>query len=188
MAFSTEGIPNPWYYEMDRPGFNYRLTDIQAALGMSQLNRLQDSLRRRIEIADCYQSLIKQEFTDNQVIPLSVRSKVTHAYHLFVVRIDFDRLGVSRAVVMNRLRANGIGTQVHYIPVHLQPYYRRINPTDPRELPGMETYYDITMTLPMYPEMTNDDVQRIVKELARALDGQTTADTVDNKVKQDHTV
>jgi UDP-4-amino-4,6-dideoxy-N-acetyl-beta-L-altrosamine transaminase len=169
LAHDEDGVPNPWYYEMHQLGYNYRLTDIQAALGLSQLRRLQESLRRRREIAQQYRRLIVDVFRDGEVVPLEVTPQANHAYHLFVVKIDFGRLGLSRAVVMNRLRAEGIGTQVHYIPVHLQPYYHRMNMTDPRSLPGVEEYYARALTLPMYPDLTDDDVERVVEELAAAL-------------------
>jgi dTDP-4-amino-4,6-dideoxygalactose transaminase len=188
MAFSENGVPNPWYYEMSHPGLNYRLTDIQAALGLSQLKRLPESLQRRREIADLYRQLIARIFTDNEVTPLKLRPRVTHAYHLFVVRIDFDRLGVSRAVVMNRLRAQGVGTQVHYIPVHLQPYYRLVSPTDPWNFQGAEDYYATALSLPMYPELTDSDVERVVTELAQAVAAQPSSATVSEKIKQDHPV
>jgi UDP-4-amino-4,6-dideoxy-N-acetyl-beta-L-altrosamine transaminase len=169
MAFAADGIPNPWYYEMDDIGFNYRLTEMQAALGISQLDRLSRSLQRRQEIADQYRKLIADTFAPGDIRPLAVRSQVGHAYHLFVVQIAFDRLGVSRAVVMNRLRAEGIGTQVHYIPVHLQPYYRRVSPTDPWSLPGTEEYYTKALSLPMFPELSDEDIARVVGELAVAV-------------------
>lgn len=169
LACDDDGVPNPWYYEMQDPGYNYRLTDIQAALGLSQLSRLQQSLARRRDIAKIYRRLIAEVFPDGGVTPLATTPQTAHAYHLFVVKIDFARFELSRAVVMNRLRANGVGTQVHYIPVHLQPYYRRVSPTDPWNLPGMEEYYAKALTLPMYPELTDGDIERVVTELASAL-------------------
>lgn len=169
LAHGDDGVANPWYYEMHDLGYNYRLTDIQAALGLSQLKRLHQSLTRRREIAERYRRLIADHFKNGEVMPLQVVPQTTHAYHLFVVKVDFDRFGLSRAVVMNRLRADGIGTQVHYIPVHLQPYYRRVSPTDRSSLPGVEEYYARALTLPLYPEMTDSDVERVVEKLASAL-------------------
>ena len=154
---------------MHHLGYNYRLTDIQAALGLSQLRRIQKSVARRREIAEHYRRLIADVFVNGQVVPLEIVPDTNHAYHLFVVKIDFGQFGLSRAVVMNRLRAKGIGTQVHYIPVHLQPYYRRVSPIDPWSLPGVEEYYARALTLPMYPELTDNDVERVVDELATAL-------------------
>ena len=170
LARDADGVPHPWYYEMHSLGYNYRLTDIQAALGLSQLHRLQESLIRRREIAALYRRLFADVFPEGEVIPLGSSSQTNHAYHLFVVKIDFAQCGLSRAVVMNRLRARGVGTQVHYIPVHLQPYYRHVSPTDPWNLPGVEEYYAKALTLPMYPELTDGDVERVVEELASALD------------------
>ncbi len=169
LARDPDGVANPWYYEMHDLGYNYRLTDIQAALGRSQLRRLEQSLTRRREIAGIYRRLIAEMFGDDRVTPLATTPNTSHAYHLFVVKIEFERFALSRAVVMNRLRANGIGTQVHYIPVHHQPYYRRVSPTDPKSLPGADEYYAKALTLPMYPEMTDSDVERVVGELAAAL-------------------
>jgi UDP-4-amino-4,6-dideoxy-N-acetyl-beta-L-altrosamine transaminase len=169
LAHDAEGVVNPWYYEMHDLGYNYRLTDIQAALGLSQLRRLQQSLTRRREIAELYRRLIPDVFKKGEVTPLQTVPQTTHAYHLFVVKIDFDQFGLSRAVVMNRLRAEGIGTQVHYIPVHLQPYYRRVSPANQWNLPGVEEYYARALTLPMYPELTDLDVERVVEQLASAL-------------------
>lgn len=173
MALSPEGQRNPWYYEMDEPGYNYRLTDIQAALGLQQLKQLSWSLERRREIAAQYRSLIKEMFPDGAVTPLTIGPGVSHAYHLFIVRIDFDRLGVSRATVMNRLRSRGIGAQVHYIPVHLQPYYRRLCGTAPGSFPQAERYYQQALSLPMYPGLTVSDVTRVMEELAGALERKT---------------
>lgn len=169
MAVSADGIPNPWYYEMQELGLNYRLTDIQAALGLSQMKRLPWSLERRRETALGYTKLIEQKFSDNEVSPLMLAANRFHAYHLFVVLIDFERIRISRAVVMNRLRAKGIGTQVHYIPVHLQPYYRHLGNTGYGHLPQAESYYAKALSLPMYPNLTSQDIERVVDELARAL-------------------
>ena len=171
LAYDSDGIPNPWYYEMQELGFNSRLTDIQAALGSSQLKKLQSSLERRHELADNYRHLLAKTFTDGEVVPLEVRPDVDHAYHLFVVQIDFERLGVSRAAVMNRLRKQGIGTQVHYIPLHLQPYYRRHCGTGPGDFPQAEKYYARALSLPMYPELAPSDIMRVIRELQDALVG-----------------
>ncbi|MCP4568415.1 MAG: UDP-4-amino-4,6-dideoxy-N-acetyl-beta-L-altrosamine transaminase [FCB group bacterium] len=169
MASAGDGRANPWYHEMSEPGFNYRLTDIQAALGRSQLKRLPESLARRREIAETYHHLLDEKFAAGEIRPLELLPNVNHAWHLFVVRIDFERLGISRAVVMNQLRAQGIGTQVHYIPVHLQPYYQKLGSPVPGALPGVEKYYAGALSLPMYPELTEADCRRIVEELERIL-------------------
>jgi UDP-4-amino-4,6-dideoxy-N-acetyl-beta-L-altrosamine transaminase len=168
-AYSPEGSVNPWYYEMHEPGFNYRLTDIQAALGISQLKRLLWSLEHRNHLATRYNELLSDTFDRDDVHSLTLLPKRKHAYHLFVIQIDFERFGVSRAAVMNHLKQAGIGTQVHYIPVHLQPYYRRRYGTAPGDFPQAEQYYAKALSLPMYPDLTEDDITRVVKELKKAL-------------------
>jgi UDP-4-amino-4,6-dideoxy-N-acetyl-beta-L-altrosamine transaminase len=169
MSVSTQGEVNPWYYEMQEIGYNYRLTDIQAALGLSQLKRLDWSVKKRNEIAAMYRALISERFAADMVRPLAVRKHVRHAYHLFVVQIDFDHFGVSRGTVMRRLREAGIGTQVHYIPVHLQPYHRRHCGTAPGDFAQAESYYARALSLPMYPDLTENDLVRVTDELNTAL-------------------
>jgi len=169
LAVSADGVTNPWYYEMQELGHNYRLTDLQAALGRSQLTRLPQIIERRREIAAAYAGLLQRQFPDGDIRPLATGRQVSHAYHLYVVRIPFERLGISRAAVMNRLRARGVGTQVHYIPVHLHPYYRRLCGTKPGDFPGAEAYYAETLTLPLFPELTGVDIERVMAELASVL-------------------
>jgi UDP-4-amino-4,6-dideoxy-N-acetyl-beta-L-altrosamine transaminase len=169
MAFDEKGDLNPWYYEMQCLGYNYRVTDIQAALGISQLERLEESLNLRNQLADYYRRQLESRFPDRSVRPLTLRPGVRHAYHLFVVRIDFRAYGVSRSTVMGRLREAGIGTQVHYIPVHLQPYYRRVSRAGPGDCPVAESYYEQALTLPLYPQLKQSDVDRVLDELSSAL-------------------
>ncbi len=169
LALAPDGQVNPWYYEMTEVGFNYRLTDIQAALGLSQIGRLSESLKRRNEIASWYHELIPKNFPPRRVRPLKTSEQVNHAYHLFVVLIDFESYGLPRATVMNRLREAGIGTQVHYIPVSLQPYYRQTSGTGPGQFPGAEKYYAQALSIPMYPQLTRSDCERVVAELRQAL-------------------
>jgi UDP-4-amino-4,6-dideoxy-N-acetyl-beta-L-altrosamine transaminase len=168
-ALSPEGEVNPWYYEMQRPGYNYRLSDIHAALGISQLSRLSESLCCRNEIAQYYRNQLKQRFPDGRVRTLECRENVHHAYHLFVLQVDFSSFGVSRARVMNQLRESGIGTQVHYIPVHLQPYYRSDCGTGPGDFPNAEAYYEQALSIPMYPELTERDCDRVLDRLQTIL-------------------
>jgi len=169
LAFDENGDLNPWYYEMPRFGYNYRVTDIQAALGISQLERLEESVNKRNHLAECYRRQLEARFPDRSVRPLTLRSGVRHAYHLFVVRIDFEKRRISRSQVMRRLRDAGIGTQVHYIPLHLQPYYRQASGTGPGDYPAAEGYYEQALTLPMYPQLEEGDVDRVLDELAAAL-------------------
>jgi UDP-4-amino-4,6-dideoxy-N-acetyl-beta-L-altrosamine transaminase len=169
MAVSSRGELNPWYYEMTDLGFNYRMTDIHAALGVSQMNRLAWSVEQRNRIAGKYAQVLSAAFDDRHVRPLDVRDHVSHAYHLYVVRIDFGAFKTTRASVMNRLREQGIGTQVHYIPAHLQPYYRDRYGHRPGDFPGCEAYYAQALSLPMYPDLTDGDVELVVAGLETAL-------------------
>lgn len=165
MSISASGEHNPWYYEMQQMGYNYRLTDLQATLGVSQLQRLDWSITRRNEIAKCYQRLIAERFDESSVCPLEQRSGISNAYHLFVIRIDFEHYKIERATVMNRLRAAGIGTQVHYIPIYLQPYYRRLYNGQPGDLPQTDKYYAQALSLPMYPDLNESDCERVIDQL-----------------------
>lgn len=148
-----------WFYEMVDLGFNCRLTDIQCALGISQLKKLPKFLDRRREIAGRYNSAFA-EFPE--IVPLAVREEVLHAYHLYVVRIDFEALGINRTELFGTLREEGIGVNVHYIPVHLHPYYRQRLNTGPGLCPVAEAAYEQILSLPIFPGMTDDDIDRVI--------------------------
>ncbi len=157
------GERGPWSYEMQALGYNYRLSDIHAALGLSQLGRLDHFLARRREIAAAYDRAFAR--AGSRLRPAQqVGPDALHAFHLYPIRVDFSRLGRSRAETMARLRARGVGTQVHYIPVHLMPYYRARAPEaiGPGRFPHAEAAYLELLSLPMYPAMTDDDVARVI--------------------------
>ncbi|HNW35613.1 MAG TPA: UDP-4-amino-4,6-dideoxy-N-acetyl-beta-L-altrosamine transaminase [Candidatus Ozemobacteraceae bacterium] len=163
-AFDADGQVNPWYYEMQSLGFNYRLTDIQAALGSSQLKRLHAGIQRRTKIVEVYRSGLSGL---NGIRQPPVRAGVGHAYHLAVIRIDFTGLGTSRARVMRNLRERNIGTQVHYVPVPMMPYYAGIVPMG--NLPQTIAYYRETLSLPCYPDLQDDDIERVVTAVREVL-------------------
>lgn len=169
MAFAPDGSINPWYHEMHVLSPNYRINDIQAALGITQLIKLDDSLKKRNKIAILYNELITNAFEPDEVKPLINRTNVFNAYHLYVLQINFRKMKITRAEVINRLRAKNIGTQVHYIPVHLQPYYRHHSGTKPGDCPNAEKYYDHALSIPMYPQLTDADCERVINELRSLL-------------------
>ena len=165
LAFDRHGAANPWYYEMPEPGFNYRASDIHCALGLSQLKKLDSFVARRRALAALYDSAL--EPLGPLVRPVARAATGTPAWHLYTVLIDFESLRVTRAELMARLKDDGIGTQVHYLPVHLQPYYaRRYGACD---LPGARRYYERVLSLPLFPAMSDSDVERVAGALSRAL-------------------
>jgi len=169
MAYALSGEVNPWYHEMQELGPNYRMNDIQAALGVSQLGKLDFSLKRRNEIALYYSEKIKHLFDPDEIRPLRQKDGVYNAYHLYVLQINFAKFGITRGELMNRLREKNIGTQVHYIPVHLQPYYRNISKTKPGDFPNAERYYQRALSIPMYPQLSNGDCDRVLDEIKKIL-------------------
>lgn len=167
LALAADGTPNPWYYEMPDTGLNYRLTDMQAALGRSQLAKLDRFIAARQTFVDAY---------DQDLAPLAPLLRpagrmpgVDAAWHLYAVLIDFQALGMDRAALMAGLRRDGIGTQVHYIPVHLQPYYRDLYGA--LDLPGAMGWYQRCLSLPLYPGLSMVDHERVVEALFRYLKG-----------------
>ena len=148
-----------WFYEMVDLGYNYRLTDFQCALGLSQLGKLSEWITRRQEIARQYDLAL----TDiSAITPLEQRDNVCHAYHLYVVQLDLDQLRVDRSTIFRALRAEGIGVNVHYIPVHLHPFYRQQLGTSPGDYPVAEAAYERLITLPIFPAMSDQDVGDVI--------------------------
>ena len=151
----------PWYYEMQEIGWHYRMPDILCALGISQLKKLAGFHARRREIVALYDRLLAPP---SPLVRPVARSPRPHGWHLYAVLIDFKALGLDRATVVQRLRDQGVGAQVHYIPVHRQPYYRRRY--GELNLPGADAYYARELSLPLYPDMSDNDVDRVVEALA----------------------
>jgi UDP-4-amino-4,6-dideoxy-N-acetyl-beta-L-altrosamine transaminase len=160
-----EGVANPWWYEQVELGWNYRLPDVNCALGLSQLNKLVRFSARRRALVARYRQVLAPLAPVVQTIDAPRGSDPV--LHLMQVRIDFEAAGRSRREVMARLRAKGIGTQVHYIPVHRQPYWRaRYGLVD---LPGADAFYAKTLSLPLFPSMRDDDPDRVAEALSEAL-------------------
>lgn len=164
-GLGPDGLPNPWYYEMPEPGLNYRASDIHCALGHSQLRKLSGFITKRAMLADCYDRLLASLVTFARPVPRvpSVRS----GWHLYVVHIDFEAAGVPRGEFMRRLAVQGVGTQVHYLPVHRQPFWRKQIPG--LVLPGADSYYKTCLSLPLFPAMTEDDVVMVVEAIAACM-------------------
>jgi perosamine synthetase len=149
-----------WYYEIQSVGLNYRITDIQCALGLSQLGRLEAFIRRRTELAEIY----SLAFAGNELLatPQHGGGDKTSAWHIYPIRLNLDGLSWSRAEVFAALRDKGLGVQVHYIPLHRQPYYRNRYGLSPADFPHAEAYYRSAISLPLFPAMTDRDAEDVV--------------------------
>lgn len=155
-----EAFLNPWYYEQADLGYNYRISDIQCSLGISQMKRLDEFLRRRRKIVERY----NKAFMGMKHVQIPYESEdCDNNFHLYVLLFDFDSMNISRARFMTLLKENGIQTQVHYIPVHTQPYYREKFNTDWGDYPNAERYYQKCLSIPLYPAMTDQDVEKVIR-------------------------
>jgi perosamine synthetase len=160
-----------WFYEMVDLGYNYRITDIQCALGLSQLRKLAAWVKRRQEIAQRYNSAFAEI---PAVQPLGVRAEVSHAYHLYVIRLDLTKLQATRGHIFAALRAEGIGVNIHYIPVHLHPFYRERFSTKPGMCPVAEAAYERVISLPIFPQMTDADLDDVIEAMHKVISAFTT--------------
>jgi perosamine synthetase len=151
-----------WYYEVVDLGFNYRITDIQCALGLSQLKKLPDFLEKRQEIAKRYNQALSNK---RGIRPLKVAQNVSHAFHLYVIAVEFDVIGKNRQEVFKLLRDSGIGVNVHYLPVYLHPYYRKRFETAPGNCPTAELMYQKILSLPIYPNLKETQIDEVVEKL-----------------------
>ena len=163
----THEPDGPWYYEQIDLGFNYRMTDLHAALGCSQMTRLDDYVARRHELANHYHEAL----SDLPVITPWQSSEGYSAYHLYVIRLDSDKIAPSHLQVFNSLREQGIGVNMHYIPVHTQPYYQDLGFMI-GDFPEAESYYAEAISLPLYPTLTHEKQQEVISALKLALQGE----------------
>jgi len=172
LLFRTHGITKSpelleenhggWYYEMQELGYNYRLTDIQAALGISQLKQAKNNLERRNEIARKY----NEAFKNTTIVTPYVFDTVYHAYHLYIIQIE------NRKGLYDYLRENNIYAQVHYIPVHLQPYYKKLG-WKKGDFPIAENYYEHALSLPMFPSLTDKEQDYVIEKVLEFLSKQS---------------
>lgn len=165
-AFDQSGELNPWYYEMQNLGFNYRITDFQCALAMSQLKKLDIFLKRRREIAQSYDKIFKNS---KFIKPCQQEFRDRSSFHLYVVEIKFTELGIDRANFMNKLRDKNIGTQVHYIPPTMQPFYAKNLKCDIKRTPSAYNYYKCCLSIPMFFGLTDEQVEFVAHTMERLL-------------------
>jgi perosamine synthetase len=155
--YTAEGT---WYYEVIAPGFKYNLTDIAAAMGLAQLHKANRMHERRVQIAGRYTAALRglPELEPPPEAPAGGR----HAWHLYMLRLNLDRLSINRARFIEELKRQNIGTSVHFIPLHLHPYYRKTYGYEPEDLPVAYREYQREISLPVYSKMTDDDVQDVI--------------------------
>ena len=156
----------PWYYEMQFLGFNYRITDFQCALGISQIKKLDRFVKRRKEIAEYYNKAFDNN--ENFILP-TVNKNSGHAYHLYPLQIKFENLKFGKKELFEKLSSSGIKCQVHYIPVHLQPYYKNNFGFKPGDFPISEKFYERQISIPMYPSLDETDLNYISSKIIDTL-------------------
>lgn len=164
-ALLTEN-EGPWYYEQQFLGYNYRMTDMQAALGVSQLGKLDRFLKRRREIADQYSKAFDK--LDGLVTPYQMQ-EADSAWHLYIIQLELDKLKVGRKEIFNMLTERKIGVNVHYIPVYYHPYYQKLGYTKGL-CPNAEKLYESIITLPLFPRMEEEDVIYVIKSVKEIVD------------------
>lgn len=164
LAFDNQNQPNRWYYEMDVLGFNYRMTDLQAALGRSQLKKINLFTKKRNQIAKIYNKNFKN--IKNLKTPL-VSKNILHAYHLYTILIDFKKISISKNKFMKLLLDFGIGSQVLYIPVFLQPYYKRKYNYKPSKFPISMKYYEQALSIPIFYNLKKTEQEFVIKKIKK---------------------
>ena len=155
----------PWEYEMRDLGYNYRITDIQCALGLSQLNKLPEFIKRRFDIAKKYDNSFK-----NTIVKPLYTFDGKSSYHLYVVKVDFNNLNITKVDLFNQFREKKIGIQLHYIPINQQPYYKGLG-YGGEITPNMDKYYEECFSLPMYPLLSDEEQDYVIRTLFEILNG-----------------
>ena len=153
--FTAEGS---WYYEIIAPGYKYNLTDIASAIGIHQLRKADQFHRRRTAIAQRYSDLLAD--ADEIITPVAQPDRI-HSWHLYVIRLKLGRLHIDRAQFIKELQQRGIGTSVHWLPLHMHPYYRETYGYAHQDFPVAAALYPEIITLPLYPDMTEEDVRYV---------------------------
>jgi perosamine synthetase len=167
-AWNRYGVGGKWFYTVEQAGYKYNLTDIAAAMGLAQLSRLDEMAASRRRIAGQYDRL----FSDSELIDVPPRRQEDgHAWHLYAVALRLDHLTVGRGEIIEALAEAGIGASVHFIPLHLHPYYQRQFGYKPGDFPIAEMLYERTISLPIWPDMTDEQVQRVAETLLELTHG-----------------
>lgn len=168
-AWNRYSSNGSWYYEVESPGYKMNMFDLQAALGLHQLKRLDDMQKRREEIAGLYQTAFQQ--IPGLITPF-VHDDGRHAWHLYVLQIDEKKAGVTRSEMITALKDEyNIGTSVHFIPVHIHPYYQKQFGYKEADFPNAMNYYKRTLSLPLYPSMSDDDVHDVIEAVRDIVKG-----------------
>lgn len=162
--YTSEGS---WYYEIIAPGFKYNMTDIAAALGLVQLDKLEAMTCRRLEIAASYNMAFREH--PSLEIP-KCAPYTTHCYHLYIIRLNLDQLTIDRNTFINYLRDANIGVSVHWIPLHIHPYYREMYGYKPEDFPVASQQYERIISLPIYPTMSDTDVNDVISAVKQIAD------------------
>lgn len=166
LAYDKNGKKNRWYYEMSHLGYNYRITDIQASLGSSQLKKLETATKKRQQIAKMYIKYFKN--TPNLMIQ-PIPNNIYHAYHLFTILINFNKINMSKTELMEKLQSKNIGSQVLYIPVFLQPYYQKKYNFKKKEFPNSMNYYEKCLSIPIFYDLKLKEVKFVANEIKKII-------------------
>lgn len=155
---------NPWYYEMQQLGYNYRLSDLQCALGISQLNKINKFVKRRREIANIYNKAFSNDLRFK--VP-AIKKNYTHSYHLYPLQIKFNNLKITKQSLFKKMLKEKINLQVHYIPLHMQPYYMKNFNFKVGSFPSAEKFYKQEVSLPIYYSLENNEVKKVIKYIKK---------------------
>jgi len=165
-SIQHQSLNEPWYYEMHEVGYNYRITDFQCALGSSQLKKLNSFVEKRCLIAsrydDSFANIVNLKIPENN-------DSIDHSYHLYPLQIDFEKCSFTKVQFFEKMKESGINLQIHYIPIHMQPFYRKNYGFQKGDFPVSENFYHKEVSLPIYPDLSNKDVSLVIDSILRIM-------------------